>query len=81
MTCREAIGVLAEFLEQSLTPETLAEFERHLADCAPCRAYLETYRRTVALTGRAEDLEMPAEMKARLRSLLLEQLRRERESA
>ena len=81
MNCREAIGVLAEYLEQSLSPETLAEFERHLADCAPCRAYLETYRKTVALTGRAQDLEMPAEMKARLRTLLLEQLRRGAESA
>ena len=80
MNCREAIGVLAEFLEQSLSPETLAEFERHLVECAPCRAYLETYRKTVALTGRAENVEMPAEMKARLGSLLLEGLRRGRES-
>lgn len=81
MNCREAIGVLAEYLEQSLSPETLAEFERHLADCAPCRAYLETYRKTVALTGRADGLEMPAEMKTRLRGLLLEELRRGRESS
>jgi anti-sigma factor RsiW len=76
MNCREAIAVIAEFLEQSLIPETLAEFERHLADCAPCRAYLATYRKTVALTGRAEGLEMPEEMKTRLRSLLLAELRR-----
>jgi len=81
MNCRDAIDVLAEFLEQSLSPESLAELERHLADCAPCRAYLETYRKTVAITGRAEGVEMPAEMKARLRSLLLEELRRGRESA
>lgn len=76
MNCREAIGVLAEFLEESLSPERLAEFEQHLADCAPCRAYLETYRKTVALTGRAEGVEMPAEMKTRLRGLLLKELRR-----
>jgi anti-sigma factor RsiW len=76
MNCREAIGLIAEFLEQSLSPETLVEFERHLADCAPCRAYLATYRKTVALTGRAEGLEMPDEMRTRLRSLLLTELRR-----
>jgi len=75
MTCKDAIGVLADFLEQSLSPELLAELERHLADCAPCRAYLETYRKTVELTGRAGHVEMPAEMKSRLRSLLLDQLR------
>jgi anti-sigma factor RsiW len=76
MNCKDAIGVLADFLEQSLSPEVLAEFERHLSDCAPCRAYLETYRKTVELTGRAEHVEMPAEMKVRLRSLLLDELRR-----
>jgi len=75
MNCKDAIGVLADFLEQSLSPEVLAELERHLADCGPCRAYLETYRKTVELTGRAEQIEMPEEMKARLRSLLLDELR------
>jgi len=75
MNCKDAIGVPADFLEQSLSPELLAELERHLADCAPCRAYLETYRKTVELTGRAGHVEMPAEMKSRLRRLLLDQLR------
>ena len=75
MTCKDAIGVIADFLEQSLSPELLAELERHLGDCGPCRAYLETYRKTVELTGRAEHLEMPAEMKTRLRRLLLDELR------
>ena len=78
MNCRDAIGVFADFLEQSLSPKLLAELEHHLGDCAPCRAYLETYRKTVELTGRAEHVEMPAEMKSRLRSLLLDELRRGR---
>ena len=78
MNCQDAIGVLAGFLEHSLSPELLAGLERHLSECAPCRAYLETYRKTVELTGRAEHVEMPEEMKARLRSLLLDELRRDR---
>ena len=81
MTCRDAIGVLADFLEQTLSPEMLGALEAHLADCAPCRAYLATYRRTIALTGRAEGVEMPVEMKARLRSLLQDELSRERGTA
>jgi predicted anti-sigma-YlaC factor YlaD len=78
MSCREAIAVIAEFLEQSLSAETLARFESHLADCAPCRV---TYGKTIALTGRAENLEMPAEMKARRRSPRLEELPRGRASS
>jgi predicted anti-sigma-YlaC factor YlaD len=62
MNCRDAIAAIAELLEQSPSPETLARFESHLADCAPCRAYLETYGKTVALTGRAEHVEGPDEM-------------------
>ena len=76
MTCRDAIAMLADFLEQTLSPELLASFEAHLADCAPCRAYLATYRKTVALTGRTERIEVPPEMKVRLRRLLLDALSR-----
>lgn len=39
-----------------------------------CRVHAETYRSAVELTRSAEHVEMPAEMKARLRSLLLDEL-------
>jgi hypothetical protein len=35
----------------SLTPELADELEQHLLDCAPCRAYLSTYRKTRELAG------------------------------
>jgi len=75
MTCRDVIDVLADYLEQALTPEMAADLERHLAGCEPCRAYLATYRRTRALGAQAARLEMPDEMKARLRQFLLERVR------
>lgn len=74
LTCRDVIGLLADYLESTLTDELLADLERHLEDCPPCRAYLRTYRRTKELTGRAGQVEMPEEMKARLRELLVRQL-------
>ncbi|HEU4371727.1 MAG TPA: zf-HC2 domain-containing protein [Methylomirabilota bacterium] len=76
MTCRELVDLLADYLEQSLAGDVAAELERHLVDCAPCRAYLATYARTRALGAEAQRVEMPAEMKARLRRFLLEQLER-----
>ena len=75
MTCHEVIELLADYLDQALTPEVAAALDRHLADCEPCRAYLATYRRTRALGARAARVEMPDEMKARLRQFLLERLR------
>jgi predicted anti-sigma-YlaC factor YlaD len=74
MTCKEAIDVLGEFLEASLTPELAAELEAHLRDCAPCRAYLNTYRKTRELTGKVGQTPMPDEMKERLRRFLLDRL-------
>ncbi|HEV8617512.1 MAG TPA: zf-HC2 domain-containing protein [Methylomirabilota bacterium] len=74
MTCRELIEVLTDYLEGALAADVVAALERHLADCAPCRAYLATYRTTTTLTAGAGRLEMPDEMKVRLRRFLLDQL-------
>jgi len=63
MTCKDAIAVLADFLEEALSPEAVRELEAHLRDCAPCRAYLNTYRKTRGLVARAGHAEMPAELK------------------
>ena len=72
MTCREAIALLADYLDRELTPEHLAVIEQHLAICAPCRAYFATYDKTRELAARVQRVEMPAGMKERLRRLLLD---------
>jgi anti-sigma factor RsiW len=77
MTCRELIDILGDYLEGELGPDVISQFERHLADCAPCRAYLATYRKTRELTPGATAVEMPEEMRARLRRFLAEVLGRE----
>lgn len=74
MTCKEAIDVLGDYLEQTLADDLTGELERHLRDCAPCRAYLNTYRKTRELTGQAGRSPMPEEMKQRLRRFLLDRL-------
>ena len=74
-TCREAIARMSEFLGRELGPFDVARLTLHLATCAPCRAYLRTLRRTIRLAGRAADVEMPEEMKRRLRLFLSERTR------
>ena len=75
MTCKETIAVLSDYLEALCGPEVVARLEAHLRDCAPCRAYLATFKRTRELTRATGRVEMPPEMKARLRQFLLQQLR------
>ena len=70
MTCKDAIDILADFLDQTLTSGAVEQLEAHLRDCAPCRSYLNTYRKTRGLVGAAGRVEMPAEMKSRLREFL-----------
>jgi anti-sigma factor RsiW len=74
MTCEEAIGILAEYLDATLTASAVERLEAHLAECAECRAYFATYRTTRTLATNASRVEMPAEMKRRLREFLLQQL-------
>ena len=65
---------LSDYLDGTVTPDVVADLERHLQDCKPCLAYLKTYKKTRELTGRAGRVEMPPEMRARLRAFLQEQL-------
>jgi anti-sigma factor RsiW len=75
LTCKEVIlDYLADYLDARLSPEALADFERHLEGCAACRAYLATYEKTRKVTRQASWVEMPSEMKAHLRRFLLRQL-------
>ena len=74
LTCKDAIEIIADFLDQTLTADVVEKLDQHLRDCQPCVAYLKTYRKTRELVGRAGRIEMPAELRARLRRFLVEQL-------
>ena len=74
MICRDFIALLDAYLAREVPPERLALCEQHLAVCAACLAYLDSYRKTIAL-GRAacEDLDgpLPAEVPEDLVQALL----------
>lgn len=76
LTCRDVIlEFLADYLDGTLSPERTAELRRHLAECAACMAYLQTYRKTRELVGRqAAQHAMPAEMKDILRRFMLSRM-------
>jgi anti-sigma factor RsiW len=77
MTCREVIEFLMSYLDGELPPEVCAEFERHLAVCSSCVAYLESYRQTIAIsqsggatTETSDPQELPAELVAAIQNAL-----------
>ena len=65
MNCREFIEFLHEYLFGNLPTEQRAEFDKHLAECPWCVAYLDSYQKTIQLEKEAlsvpEDAPPPAE--------------------
>jgi anti-sigma factor RsiW len=59
MNCREFTEFLHEYLFGDLPAEERAEFEKHLAECPWCVAYLDSYRKTILL-GKAAFAEPDA---------------------
>ena len=51
MICKELVEVITEYLEGTMPAEDRARFERHLAECDGCHAYLDQMRETIAALG------------------------------
>jgi len=49
MNCREFTEFLHEYLFGNLPSAERAEFDKHLAECPWCVAYLDSYRKTIQL--------------------------------
>lgn len=77
LTCREIAEFLSGYLESALPAAQVAEFERHLAICPPCQAYLDSYARTVAL-GRLAFRDPRAPAPADVPEQLVEAIRQAR---
>jgi anti-sigma factor RsiW len=69
-SCQSGVGLLMEFLEGTLAPDVSASLAQHVAGCAKCAAFVESYRRTPAILRSATDVVLPAEMEAQLRAWL-----------
>jgi anti-sigma factor RsiW len=49
MNCREFTEFLHEYLSGNLPAEERAVFDKHLAECPWCVAYLDSYQKTMEL--------------------------------
>lgn len=70
LECRQIAELLGDYIEGSLPRSVVEMLEWHIDGCAPCVAFLNTYRRTVAVTGRLPEVAIPPELKERLRAFL-----------
>ena len=54
LVCRQAVALVADYLEGRLSPRHRARLEEHLAGCPHCSEYLAQIRVTIDALGRAE---------------------------
>lgn len=54
LLCRQAVELVTDYLEGSLSRRDRRRLEAHLAACPNCAAYLAQIRATIALTGAVE---------------------------
>ena len=62
MTCQQLIEFIGRYRDNELDQDVRLEFERHLAVCPSCVAYLKTYEQTVLLAKASADDPAPPEV-------------------
>jgi anti-sigma factor RsiW len=54
LTCQQAVELVTDYLEGTLSWRQRRRFEKHLRGCPNCSAYLQQIRTTIELAGRVE---------------------------
>jgi anti-sigma factor RsiW len=68
--CIKMFSRLSEYIDNELDAAACQEFEKHMANCKPCKVCLETLKRTVALCRNMKDQALPEAFSLRLKALL-----------
>ena len=69
LVCREAVELVADYLDGALSRRDRKRLEAHLRQCGNCAAYLEQMRATIRLTGSIEPEDLTPEARAELTEL------------
>jgi hypothetical protein len=70
LQCRRIAELLGDYLEGTLPKRTAELLESHIDGCAPCVAFINTYRGTVNATRTLQDVTIPPELKTRVLRVL-----------
>jgi len=64
VVCQQAVELVTDYLEGTLSSSARRRFERHLAGCPHCTEYLAQMRATIVVTGRITPDDLSEEMRA-----------------
>lgn len=66
MTCIELVGLVTDYLEDSMPADLRARFDEHVSGCEGCTTYLEQCRITIRLTGMLTEEQIAPDARAAL---------------
>jgi anti-sigma factor RsiW len=59
LVCRDAVELVSDYLDGSLSRRDRRRLEKHLNECDACQAYLAQVRETVAASGHVGPEDLP----------------------
>jgi anti-sigma factor RsiW len=71
-TCQSGVELLMDYLEGVLAQDVRIALEQHVAGCARCLAFVDSYRRTPAILRNATAVSLPPDLGRRLQEFLAE---------
>ena len=74
--CEQCVDLLVDYLDEALDEQTQQQLTKHLAACPPCVNFLQTYKKSTALTSKLRDrkADIPTEVQERIRSFLHQEI-------
>lgn len=73
-SCKEVVKLLSDYIEGECSPEVETLIDAHLADCPDCIAFVNTFRKSMAMTKALNYSDIPDDVRVRLRRVLGRQL-------
>jgi anti-sigma factor RsiW len=62
LVCREAVELVSDYLDGTLSRRERRRLEKHLAQCDACTAYLDQMRATIAASGQVRLENLPSDV-------------------
>lgn len=69
--CKDLVENMMDYIDNELDMKTLEELETHAGECPECRAFIDTYKRMLDLSGKLREKSfVTPEVRDKLKSLL-----------
>jgi anti-sigma factor RsiW len=70
LTCKDFLGELSDYLDETIDAELRAKLERHITECPNCWVIADTTRKTIQIYKGMEPYPIPADVESRLMKAL-----------